>query len=255
MPSAGVSIAPELAQRERAWVDFGVDETWEPAPPRRPRRNAVTGHTRSAPRQPAPAPAVPRPRVNVLSRASDDVEPRPRAAAARRSAAAPPSAGARQSAAAPPPVAAQRPRPTGAARPAPSGARATAARRPAAASARPAAASARPVAASAPPTRTAAPTVPGPAPARRTVTIRGRGAERELAFPSYDRARRPATRRHERPGFQPDRTAMWAVMLGVLLVLVACASAHAASLPRAVAAHHAGPAPRVAIVRTVSSQR
>jgi len=57
---------------------------------------------------------------------------------------------------------------------------------------------------------------------RRTVTIRGYGAERNLPVA------RPALRRHERPGFQPDRTALWAVVLGLFLILVAAASAHAA---------------------------
>jgi hypothetical protein len=59
---------------------------------------------------------------------------------------------------------------------------------------------------------------------RRTVTIRGRGAERNLPVT------RPTLRRHERPGYRPDRTALWAVALGVLLILVAAASAHAAVL-------------------------
>jgi hypothetical protein len=59
---------------------------------------------------------------------------------------------------------------------------------------------------------------------RRTVTIRGRGAERNLPI------ERPTLRRHERPGYRPDRTALWAVALGVLLILVAAASAHAAVL-------------------------
>lgn len=59
---------------------------------------------------------------------------------------------------------------------------------------------------------------------RRTVTIRGRGAERNLPVT------RPTLRRHERPGFRPDRTALWAVLLGILLILVAAASAHAAVL-------------------------
>jgi hypothetical protein len=57
---------------------------------------------------------------------------------------------------------------------------------------------------------------------RRTVTIRGYGAERNLPMA------RPTLRRHERPGFKPDRAALWAVFLGVLLILVASASAHAA---------------------------
>ena len=44
-----------------------------------------------------------------------------------------------------------------------------------------------------------------------------------------ERPRRPE-RRYERPGFRPDRAAMWAVVLGVLLILAAATSAHAASL-------------------------
>jgi hypothetical protein len=52
------------------------------------------------------------------------------------------------------------------------------------------------------------------------VRIQGRGAERNLPV------QRPTLRRHERPGFKPDRAALWAVMLGVLLILVAAASAH-----------------------------
>jgi hypothetical protein len=59
---------------------------------------------------------------------------------------------------------------------------------------------------------------------RRTVTIRGRGAERNVPMA------RPTLRRHERPGYRPDRTALWAVVLGMLLILVAAASAHAAVL-------------------------
>jgi hypothetical protein len=59
---------------------------------------------------------------------------------------------------------------------------------------------------------------------RRTVIIRGRGAERNLPVA------RPTQRRHERPGFKADRAALWAVMLGLLLILVAATSAHAAIL-------------------------
>jgi hypothetical protein len=62
-------------------------------------------------------------------------------------------------------------------------------------------------------------------PGRRTVTIRGRGAERNLPLPDSSR-RRPPRRPYERAGFKPDRVAMWAVLLGLLLVLVAVASAH-----------------------------
>ena len=59
---------------------------------------------------------------------------------------------------------------------------------------------------------------------RRTVHITGRGAERNLPVA------RPTLRRHEREGFKPDRAAMWAVILGLLLILVAATSAHAAVL-------------------------
>jgi hypothetical protein len=55
-----------------------------------------------------------------------------------------------------------------------------------------------------------------PAPeGRRTVRIEGRGSERNLHF---------APARNQRMGFSPDRLAMWAVLLGFLLVLVAMLS-------------------------------
>lgn len=76
-------------------------------------------------------------------------------------------------------------------------------------------------------------------PGRRTVTIQGRGAERYKAGPAR---RRPAQRPYERTGFRPDRAAMWAVMLGVLLVLIAATSSRAA-----VGAHHAAAGARVPI--------
>jgi len=73
-------------------------------------------------------------------------------------------------------------------------------------------------------------------PGRHTVTITGRGAE-GYASRRGTRAstaqRHQAIRRHEREGFRPDRVAMWAVMLGVMLMLAAAASSHAAVL-----AHH-----------------
>src|SRR5947209_3856512 len=59
---------------------------------------------------------------------------------------------------------------------------------------------------------------PAPAPARRTVTIRGYGAELNLPWPDTSR-RRPQPRPYERAGFRPDRLAMWAVFLGVLLLV------------------------------------
>lgn len=87
---------------------------------------------------------------------------------------------------------------------------------------------ARPRAAQAPAVE---PREPAPAPAaggvpgRRTVTIRGHGAERNLPWPDGS-SRRPQRRAYERAGFKPDRVAMWAVMLGILLVIVAIASPH-----------------------------
>lgn len=71
-------------------------------------------------------------------------------------------------------------------------------------------------------------------PGRRTVMIRGQGAERHIPARSST-ARRPRERRHERAGFRPDRAAMWAVLLGILLIVIAATSAHAATLH--IAAH------------------
>jgi hypothetical protein len=72
------------------------------------------------------------------------------------------------------------------------------------------------------------------------VAIQGGAAERELLLATYESRRRPAERRHERAGFRPDRVAMWAVLLGFLLVLVAATSSHAATV--AGIAHHAATA-------------
>jgi hypothetical protein len=93
---------------------------------------------------------------------------------------------------------------------------------------------------------------------RRTVIIRGqvadpkqprrsdsptRGSGSQRTRPSGStRARtsaparpRPRPRSYERHRSHPDRVAMWAVVLGVLLVLVAATSSHAAVL------HHPAP--------------
>src|ERR1700750_2472400 len=67
-------------------------------------------------------------------------------------------------------------------------------------------------------------------PGRRTVKITGYGSQRNLIYASREPRRRPAERPYERAGFKPDRVAMWAVLLGVLLALVAAMSAHAATL-------------------------
>jgi hypothetical protein len=72
------------------------------------------------------------------------------------------------------------------------------------------------------------PEAPPPA-ARRTVVIRG-GADPARHLPLSEARRRPVRRRHERHGFRPDRAAMWAFLLGLLLVLAAAASSHAAVL-------------------------
>ena len=88
---------------------------------------------------------------------------------------------------------------------------------------------------SSPAARPAAPSVPPGAhgtgvPGRRTVKITGYGSQRNLIYASREPRRRPTERAYERAGFKPDRVAMWAVLLGVLLVLVAAMSAHAATL-------------------------
>jgi hypothetical protein len=62
---------------------------------------------------------------------------------------------------------------------------------------------------------------------RRTVRITGRGAERNLPWPSESARRRGARPVHQRAGFKPDRVALWAVFLGFLLLLVAALSSHA----------------------------
>ncbi len=77
----------------------------------------------------------------------------------------------------------------------------------------------------------------GGVPGRRTITITGHGAERYAS--STHARRRPQRPRHERPGFQPDRFAMWAVLLGILLVLVAATSSHAAMVSPHAGAHAA----------------
>jgi hypothetical protein len=66
------------------------------------------------------------------------------------------------------------------------------------------------------------------APERRTVVITGRPVERyQPVRRSSHGSHLPA---HARAGFKPDRVAMWAVALGILLLLVAAGSAHAATL-------------------------
>ncbi len=72
------------------------------------------------------------------------------------------------------------------------------------------------------------------APARRTVVIRGHGTRGYApSRGGYEARLRP----HERSGFKPDRVALWAVVLGLALLLGAVTSSHAATL-HASALHH-----------------
>ena len=61
---------------------------------------------------------------------------------------------------------------------------------------------------------------------RRTVVIRGQVVERYS--PRRAPARRPRPTRQTRVSSRPDRIALWAVLLGIVLVLVAATSSHAA---------------------------
>jgi hypothetical protein len=71
--------------------------------------------------------------------------------------------------------------------------------------------------------------VPTAVPARRTVRIQGRGAERNLPvtvrgpYGTAPKRRRSSLLDHT-SGFEPDRLAMWAMLLGVALVAVAILS-------------------------------
>ena len=63
-------------------------------------------------------------------------------------------------------------------------------------------------------------------PERRTVKIGGRPeGSLEAARYERDRARRPKRTAHERVGHRPDRIAMWAFALGLLLILIAVLTA------------------------------
>jgi hypothetical protein len=78
--------------------------------------------------------------------------------------------------------------------------------------------------ANAAPGRTAS-TVDSPAGGRRTVRIQGRGADPFRSHPS-GRAARPVSPVPRTLGASPDRLAMWATLLGFVLVLVAILSSH-----------------------------
>jgi hypothetical protein len=70
---------------------------------------------------------------------------------------------------------------------------------------------------------------------RRTIVITGHGADRRLA--SRPRGYDARVARHERSSFKPDRMAMWAVLLGLALLLAAATSSHAAVLHAAAQLH------------------
>jgi hypothetical protein len=63
-------------------------------------------------------------------------------------------------------------------------------------------------------------------------------------------SRRPPRRAYERAGFRPDRMALWAVLLGFLLVVVAATSSRAANQAHASATVHA----RVALHERAASR-
>jgi hypothetical protein len=80
------------------------------------------------------------------------------------------------------------------------------------------------------------------------VTITGHGDDRRTGRTQIEARPRPERRRHERPGYRPDRTALYAVLLGLVLVLVAVTSSHAATVSRA----HARPVAKVVTVAPVA---
>jgi hypothetical protein len=70
-------------------------------------------------------------------------------------------------------------------------------------------------------------------PARRTVEIRGRTVPAPIVPRSVEiERRRPARRAVERVGSRPDRIAMWALLMGIVLILVAVGTADASVLAR-----------------------
>jgi len=69
-------------------------------------------------------------------------------------------------------------------------------------------------------------------PGRPTVQIRGRGAEGRIDAQLPDRQRRrPSRTVSERLGPRPDRVALWALLLAVVLIITAVATADASMLP------------------------
>ncbi len=74
---------------------------------------------------------------------------------------------------------------------------------------------------------------PPPVPDRRTVVITGRTVPAPIAPRVIgSERRRPPRRPVERVGQRPDRMAMWALLMGILLILVAVGTADASVLVR-----------------------
>lgn len=71
------------------------------------------------------------------------------------------------------------------------------------------------------------PAVRQPAP-RRTITIRGQVAPPPPLPVAPTRRRRPRRASERIAGTRPDRAALWAVLMGVFLILVAVMTAHGA---------------------------
>jgi hypothetical protein len=70
-------------------------------------------------------------------------------------------------------------------------------------------------------------------PARRTVEIRGRTVPAPIVPRNVEvERRRPPRRAIERVGSRPDRVAMWALLMGIVLILVAVGTADASVLAR-----------------------
>jgi hypothetical protein len=70
-------------------------------------------------------------------------------------------------------------------------------------------------------------------PARRTVEIRGRTVPAPVVPRTVEiERRRPPRRPVERVAARPDRVAMWALLMGIVLILVAVGTADASVLAR-----------------------
>ena len=63
---------------------------------------------------------------------------------------------------------------------------------------------------------------------RRTIVIRGQVAPPARPYESTAQRRRPRRASERIAGTRPDRAALWAVLLGVFMILVAVMTAHGA---------------------------